>query len=616
MDNDQWKISLPYLQANEEDASFHIDDEDGQSHREMLTGWEKKNGSGVKGRTVEVVHGFLTGGKDIPVTLIVFEWLLVPGRATERLKDVTINIRFQAVGERENSPPCPIDFWDPVPINVAPYEPVLSQFSLVNIEGNRKWEVGATVGYAPFVTVQPMRGKGPVKIFERVDYRYITGRPQLDGRAYGEPNSVEWRFTENKTMEPGVQYLVKTAVLLKRKNNDFGKFVLVVQSSANRTDTFLKTPRLRKTDGPSTFDPTVKPSENPADRFHKDVARRPTIRPWKDLHTVSLDDILLTDMEVLDKARGNDSSSRSLGPGGEDEGSTIEKGGVAGTALNAAAETLNVQITGTILERLEGLQYDKPHAAIGRYGTPFQAAVVRMSKLEQSKRFEDILSLPATSAGNSLSAATTGGFYHTALHAAVFMSNTETVRRVLALDGSSKVVDVRDVMGRLPLHGAATHDWDLMKELSTNESTFRSKDFQGRNALHFAAASGAKSVVDHILSDNENRDLVDEPDIDGWTPLHWAYRAESEETIAVLISHNADKTIAAKNGWLPYHVAAFHGRSFAETLQPKKGPADEDLNQPSVERAICLAAEETCGCCQCVSGDMEDELFKQAVKIT
>lgn len=122
-------------------------------------------------------------------------------------------------------------------------------------------------------------------------------------------------------MQSGVQYLIKTAVLHKRRDNDFGNFVLVVQSSANRTDTFLKTFRLRKTDGPSTFDPTVKPSENPADRFHKDVARRPTVHPWKELGTVSLEDILLEDLEILDKARGIGSNNPDWRRGGEDEGS-------------------------------------------------------------------------------------------------------------------------------------------------------------------------------------------------------------------------------------------------------------------------------------------------------
>ncbi|KAI4869951.1 ankyrin repeat-containing domain protein [Hypoxylon rubiginosum] len=292
-----------------------------------------------------------------------------------------------------------------------------------------------------------------------------------------------------------------------------------------------------------------------------------------------------------------------------DRGALVDReGGVSGTALNAAAETLNVEIAKKILERLESLKFGKYHVAAGRYGTPFQAAVVGMAKHERPESFEDMLSLLATSAGNGLlatsagnglSAATTGGFYHTALHAAVFLSSSETIRRILALDGSSTVVDVRDAMGRLPLHGAATQNWELVKNLSSNDSTVRSKDFQGRSAIHFAAASGAKSVVDRILSDSENCDLVDEPDIDGWTPLHWACRTESEETVALLISYNADKTFAAKNGWLPYHVAVFHGRSFADTVKPKEDWTDEDRSQPAIERAICLTEKESCSCCQC-----------------
>lgn len=300
-----WPISLPFELPNLEDAQFRIHDENEQVHREDLTGWEKNNQSGVKGRFVEIIHGYKIKGEGTPCTLIVFEWLLVPGKRCNRLKNVKIDVGFRAIGNRDGVPlGGSLSAWDPVPIKWLPFEPVLSQFSTVPYSEKSSKELGLQAGYAPYISVAPKGTTETTLAVERIDYRYITGSKTYCGKNSGGSNGIEWKFEENVSLESGVQYLVRTAVLLQRKPHDFGKFAVTIESQANSShlkrnfDSFLKATGLRPSDGPAAFDPTVEPSVSEDVNDSGDIAARPTTRDWKNLGQVDLKDVLIKDEDL------------------------------------------------------------------------------------------------------------------------------------------------------------------------------------------------------------------------------------------------------------------------------------------------------------------------------
>jgi hypothetical protein len=306
---EEWSISMPFVPANLEDATLQIHDEEGEVHREDLTGWEKNNGSGVKGRLVEVVHGFKAEGGGTPCTLIVFEWLLVPGKRCNRLKDVRISVAFRAIGTRPGvRAGGSLSAWDPVPIKLVPYEPLLTQFSKVSVSEKLNKELGAQVGYQPYAAVTPKIGKETSFAVERIDYRYITGSKTYVGKNSGSSNGVEWKLEENKSLKSGVQYVVRTAVLLRRKPFDFEKFNLTVEVEANGSftkhvaDQFFKAVGIRPTDGPAAFDPMVEPAASEEQNTSDDIAARPTKRDWKNLGDVDLTEVLLKDEDLKELA--------------------------------------------------------------------------------------------------------------------------------------------------------------------------------------------------------------------------------------------------------------------------------------------------------------------------
>jgi hypothetical protein len=303
--DDDWPISQPFVDANDEDAQWQINDQPGQRHREYLTGWEAKNQAGVKGRLVEVVHGFKGNDEGKPRTLIVFEWRLVPGDNVARIRNVKIIAAFKAIGTRDGvRPGGNLTDWDPVPIDWAPKNPVLSHFSKASETDTASTELGAQAGYQSYLSFSGKRNDGSTQTVERIGYRYITGSPLFVDKNNGTVNGMEWRFAENLQLKSGVQYEVRTAVLLRRTEDDFDKFNVTVVAEANFSrlgHTFGKVCRalkLRPTDGPAGFDPKVLPGSSNGEAGDDDVAARATTRDWRNLDGLNLEEELVKDWGV------------------------------------------------------------------------------------------------------------------------------------------------------------------------------------------------------------------------------------------------------------------------------------------------------------------------------
>jgi ankyrin repeat protein len=264
------------------------------------------------------------------------------------------------------------------------------------------------------------------------------------------------------------------------------------------------------------------------------------------------------------------------------------QGGYAGTALNAAAAKLNINVASAILDVLEK---EEVNIVAGFWGSPIEATVAAPSSTAVGDMLNLLLSKGA-------SAALWGGYWETPLHAAAFLQDISIVKCLLSQKGVSK--DEPDRMGRLPLHMAAMQgNWELVQELLSDKSTITSKDNQGRNVLHIAAGVGKLSVVRSILENEQiTAQLIEAPDNDGWTALHWACRSNSE-VVDLLISKGASKTaMTAEMGWLPFHVAVYHNRSFSDQL--KGSSVTDDLDgSPLTEPTNYMSA--LCDCCQCVS---------------
>ena len=299
----QWAVDEPFSYVNEEDAQFqYLDHPKSKPHPEYLTGWEADNQSGVKARLLEVVHGYKDNDKDKPRTLVVFEFVLVTGNNRTRLQNVNIVVGFRATGTRPGVHPghkLPGE-WDPVPLNFAPKDAVtLGHYWSAAENNSTSHEFGVKLGYDPYASATAKHTATDAMAVERLYYRYVTSTPAYYQKNSGQPNAMRWQLVENAALRSGVQYVLRTAVLLRRR--DYGTFDVVTVIEAN--DSFAaRTMRvLRKIlprDSPAGFDPTVLPGTSNGEEEDDNVAARATARDWKHLHGLNLDEILVKDWGI------------------------------------------------------------------------------------------------------------------------------------------------------------------------------------------------------------------------------------------------------------------------------------------------------------------------------
>lgn len=121
--------------------------------------------------------------------------------------------------------------------------------------------------------------------------------------------------------------------------------------------------------------------------------------------------------------------------------------------------------------------------------------------------------------------------------------------------------------------------------LETNPETLDSVDADGRTALHWAASSGARDIVQYLIG---MKAQVDKQDQSGWTPLHIAASAGNEEIVVDLLGAGADIKKTNDKGLTALHYAASRSRIEIGKLLVQRGAdinARDKANQLPLHRA-------------------------------
>ncbi|KAJ8131775.1 hypothetical protein O1611_g1848 [Lasiodiplodia mahajangana] len=122
-------------------------------------------------------------------------------------------------------------------------------------------------------------------------------------------------------------------------------------------------------------------------------------------------------------------------------------------------------------------------------------------------------------------------------------------------------LNVADRYGRRAVHFACTsqHD-DGIKALLDAGADINVKDKFGRMPIHFAASTPHDDCINFLLDRYKDTDMVNAVDYDSWTPLLWAARSGSDNTVAQLVAHGADVQVRGHEGWSALKLMNFVGR--------------------------------------------------------
>jgi ankyrin repeat protein len=165
-----------------------------------------------------------------------------------------------------------------------------------------------------------------------------------------------------------------------------------------------------------------------------------------------------------------------------------------------------------------------------------------------------------------------GGGMITVLHkAAAEIPNAAISSIIPLLRLGKQYINLQDFEGQTPLHHAAKRGrTGMLNTLQNHGARMELIDLQGRTAMHHGVQSMSpdefkKAFESFLKPSPENK--VNIPDIDGWTPLHWACRGNLPVAIKIvellLDSCETDQdrrnmALQSKNGWTALAVAEFH----------------------------------------------------------
>jgi ankyrin repeat protein len=303
-----------------------------------------------------------------------------------------------------------------------------------------------------------------------------------------------------------------------------------------------------------------------------------------------------------------------------------------GSPLHQACRTPDFDIIKFLIEK----GADINSTCNSGYGTPLQSLCMKrtiLSSLEHEEMVEYLLSGHEKQRPDVTAKAGTLGY---AINAAALCGTPAIINLILEQEGGT--VNVRDDMGRMPLHFAAISGIPNFEAILQKGGDIYAKDNTGRTALHWAAQVGRLQVVEKIISLMDDKTAVDAPDIDGWTPLCWAARgigswldqshasepSSDVPTIKLLLENGADRNVVVALGdekWTPLKIARYcrtnsdvvslitHGiRPEVEEGQgASEGPPSTNTKQetkgkeePRMKLGILYDAR-YCDVCQCVS---------------
>lgn len=213
---------------------------------------ERKGAIDIRCTCLDVIHGLLSADNyDDRATLIVLKFNFDSRKRARRVASANISLEFSSEQPSQG---------DPEVYRIAPFES-MAMVPTTALEEKKRW-VDLKLRAPPLAGFQAGTELGweRTAISERTDATRIIGTMDLRGRNYGEPNSVSWTLLENETQGTGVPTTLRTAILLKRRNDV--RFQCTVKLDV-KVDFRSKLERMiggKLKDDPVLFDPDMDPT--------------------------------------------------------------------------------------------------------------------------------------------------------------------------------------------------------------------------------------------------------------------------------------------------------------------------------------------------------------------
>ena len=209
-DDDDDVFDIMLNPGGDEGSSFRTrNDPSAPYQRTNVT--ERKGALDIRCTCLDVIHGLVSPDAEEFATIIVLNFRFDSRKTARRI--LAVNITLQFAPEQPGGP-------EPEVFRIAPYD------SMVMVQTTQTEEkttmAGVSLGAPPLAGVELGAELGWERSVNRetTDATKVIGSIDLLGRTYGNADSASWSLIENSTTKTGVPSTMRTAILLKRQDEE------------------------------------------------------------------------------------------------------------------------------------------------------------------------------------------------------------------------------------------------------------------------------------------------------------------------------------------------------------------------------------------------------------
>ncbi|KAI0099323.1 hypothetical protein GGR51DRAFT_564970 [Nemania sp. FL0031] len=246
--------TIPLAPTGNQGSGFHTRNDPAQPFQ-RTNYIERRGAVEVRCSCVEVVHGFLDPDDDAFCTLLVLEFRFDARKQARRILSVDIELRFDGLSNPNH----------PEVYAIAP----CGNFSVAPTMQSESFTRSANIGLSAGPTSVATLSAGinyDRNLTRDVTYATkVTGATALRGRNFGQPNSASWTLLENPATKTGVPVAMKTAILLKRQDEEQFQCIAMIKARADWRSSLESVFGSTPPDDPVLFDPAMKPTSDTYD---------------------------------------------------------------------------------------------------------------------------------------------------------------------------------------------------------------------------------------------------------------------------------------------------------------------------------------------------------------
>jgi hypothetical protein len=171
---------------------------------------ERKGAIDIRCSCLDVIHGQFSSEGGMFATLIVLQFRFDARKRARRFQSADIELEFKSMKPGESGP----EVYSIAPVGKMSLVPT-TQIEEVSRKAGLQLGAAAPIGG---ITATGSVGWKKCVVRDTSDETVVIGSIDLKGRNWGPSNCASWTLLENETAKTGVPSSLRTAILLKRKD--------------------------------------------------------------------------------------------------------------------------------------------------------------------------------------------------------------------------------------------------------------------------------------------------------------------------------------------------------------------------------------------------------------